>query len=109
MDNNGLLEVIPITSHDYTYESPWRAANVSKIHNLYEDKKADVQEALGQTRTVALTGDYWTSLGNHRYLRVTADYFDARWSDALTVMKTEGRNFADVCAGHYASSQTVQL
>lgn len=54
--------------------------------------------------TVALTGDYWTSLGNHNYLGVTVHYIDEQWelhSHALTVMKTEDRHFAETCAEHF--------
>lgn len=104
VEDEGLLEIIRIASNDSTYELPSRATITSKIHNLYEEEKAKVQEALRQTNTVALTGDYWTSLSNHSYLGVTAHYFDAHWklqSHALTVMKTEERHYADVCAEHF--------
>lgn len=63
-----------------------------------------MEEALGQTNMVALTGDYWTSLSNHNYLGVTAHYFNPQWelqSHALTVMKTEERHFANACAEHF--------
>ncbi|KAL3983475.1 transcription elongation factor SPT4 [Sarotherodon galilaeus] len=91
VEDEELLEIIRIASNDCKYELPSRATTVTKIHNLYEDEKAKVEEALGQTNTVALTGDYWTSLSNHSYLG----------SHALTVMKTEEQHFADTCAEHF--------
>lgn len=86
------------------HELPSRGTTVGKIHDLYSDEKAKVEEALGQANTVALTGDYRTSLGNHNYLGVTAHYFDPYWKlnlHALTVMKTEDRHYADTCAKHF--------
>lgn len=104
VEDEGLLEIIRIASNDSTYELPSRATVTSKIHNSYEEEKAKVEEALRQTNTVTLTGDYWTSLRNDRYLGVTAQYFDTHWnlrSHALTVMKTDERHYADVCAEHF--------
>nr|XP_055040804.1 E3 SUMO-protein ligase ZBED1-like [Misgurnus anguillicaudatus] len=104
VEDEGLLEIIHIASNNYTYELPSRATITSKIHNIYEEEKTKIEEALRQTNTVALTGDYWTSLSNHSYLGVTAHYFDTHWnlqSHALTVMKTEERHYADVCAEHF--------
>ncbi|CAJ1081194.1 E3 SUMO-protein ligase ZBED1-like [Xyrichtys novacula] len=100
----GLREIIRITSNDWTYELPCRTTITTKIHNLFDNEKAKVSEASGKTSTVALTGDYWTSLSNHSYLGVTAHYFEQQWelqSHALTVMKTEERHFADTCAEHF--------
>lgn len=54
--------------------------------------------------TVALTEDYWTSLGNHNYFGVTVHYIDGQWelhSHALTVMKTQERHFAETSAEHF--------
>ncbi|KAL4008846.1 hypothetical protein ACER0C_002698 [Sarotherodon galilaeus] len=106
VEDEGLLEIIRIASNDCTYELPSRATTATKIHNLYEDEKAKVEEAVGQTNTAALTGDYWTIglLSNHSYLGVTAHYFSPEWelhSHALTVMKMEERHFADTCAEHF--------
>ncbi|KAI7801397.1 putative zinc finger BED domain-containing protein 1-like [Triplophysa rosa] len=115
VDDEGLLEIIHIASNDYTgfnsiqfnfiYIALFTIATVtSKIHDSYEKEKAKVEEALRQTNTVALTGDYWTSLSNHSYLGVTAHYFDTHWklrSHALTVMKTDERHYANVCAEHF--------
>lgn len=104
VEDEGLLEIIRIASNNSTYELPSRATVTSKIHNSYEEEKAKVEEALRQTNTVALTGDYWTSLSNDSYLGFTAHYFDTHWnlrSHALTVMKTDERHYADVCAEHF--------
>ncbi len=104
VEDDGLREIIRIASNDWTYELPCIATTTKNIHDLYEDERAKVAVALGQTSTVALTGDYWTSLSNHSYLGVTAHYFDDQWglqSCALTVMKTEERHFASTCAEHF--------
>uniref|UniRef100_A0A3B3DTM8 BED-type domain-containing protein n=1 Tax=Oryzias melastigma TaxID=30732 RepID=A0A3B3DTM8_ORYME len=94
-----LREIIRIASNDPTYQLPSRATTVKNIAELYENEKTKITEALGKAETAALTGDYWTSLGNHNYLGVTGHFFDCEWqlrSTALTVMKTEERHFASV-------------
>ncbi|MED6231486.1 hypothetical protein ATANTOWER_019599 [Ataeniobius toweri] len=63
VEDKGLLQIRCIASDNYTYKS--RATTVSKIHSLYEEEKAKVEEALGGTNTVALTRDNWTSVSNH--------------------------------------------
>lgn len=68
LEDDGLLDQISITSSDYTYVLPLRATTVTKKHNLYKDEKAEVEEALGQSIRVVLTGDYCTPISNHIYL-----------------------------------------
>ena len=58
---------------------------------------------------VPLTGDYWTSLGNHNYLGVTVPYIDEQWalhSHALTVMKTEERHYVETFVLHLTLTGT---
>lgn len=65
-------------------------------------ERAKRAKDLELTATIALTGDYWTSVGNDSYLGVTGHYIDKQWqlhSHALTVMKTEKRHHAQGCSG----------
>lgn len=101
MEDDGLRDIIRIASND---ELPSRATIVTRIHELYEKERATRVVELEHATTVALTGDYWTSLGNHNYLGVTVHYIDEHWklrSHALTVMKTEERHYAETCAEHF--------
>lgn len=104
VEDEGLRDIIRIASGDLTYELPSRATVMSRIHEWYDTEKAKLATNLDNTASVALTGDYWTSLGNHSYLGVTAHYIDQEWklhSHALTVMRTDERHMADVCASHF--------
>ena len=81
-----------------------RATVVSKIHELYETEKEKLVKDLELVPTGALTGDYWTSVANHSYFETTAHYSEEQWklhSRALTVMKTEDRHHASVCAEQF--------
>ncbi len=62
MKDEVVLGKIHIASNDCSYEFFSRATTVIKIHNLYEHKKADVEEVLALTNVVLLTSDYSTSL-----------------------------------------------
>nr|XP_047142911.1 E3 SUMO-protein ligase ZBED1-like [Hydra vulgaris] len=104
VEDVGLKNVIRISTNDCTYEPPPRRTIVRKIHELYENERTIKAMALQRAQTVALTGDYWTLLGNHNYLGVTVHYIDEQWklhSHAMTVMKTQERHFAETCAEHF--------
>nr|XP_047126356.1 E3 SUMO-protein ligase ZBED1-like [Hydra vulgaris] len=104
VEDVGLKNVIRIATNDCTDEPPPRRTIVRKIHELYENERTIKATTLQRAQTVALTGDYWTSLGNHNYLGVTVHYIDEQWklhSRALTVMKTQERYFAETCAEHF--------
>lgn len=109
VEDEGLLEIIHRAPNSCMYELPSRATTVTKIHNLYEDEKAKVKEALGQTNTVALTGDYWTSISNHSYIGLQLHHsnstlFFTRVGTSVAcfaIMKTEERHFADTCVEHF--------
>lgn len=77
---------------------------MSKIHTLYDDEKARRMNTLQQATHIALTGDHWTSVSNDNYLGITAHFVDKEWklhSFALTVSKTEERQYAEACADHF--------
>ncbi|XP_013889025.1 zinc finger BED domain-containing protein 1 [Austrofundulus limnaeus] len=104
VEDVGLCDVLRTATNDSTYEPPSRQTIKRKVHELYEKERATKVTALQSATTVALTGDYWTSLGNHNYLGVTVHFIDEQWklqSHALTVMKTGERHFAETCAEHF--------
>ncbi|KAK7164986.1 hypothetical protein R3I94_003387 [Phoxinus phoxinus] len=75
-----------------------------RIHELYINEKKCKVELLSQTKSVALTGDHWTSVSQHNYLGTTAHLIDKDWhmhSFALTVLKSEERHFAEACAEQF--------
>lgn len=104
VEDVGLKNVLRIATNDSTYEPPSRRTISRRVQELYEKERTTKATTLQRAPTVALTGDYWTSLGNHNYLGVTVHYIDDQWelhSHALTVMKTDERHFAETCAEHF--------
>ncbi len=104
VEDVGVRNVLRIATNDGSYEIPSRRTISRRIHELYEKERTAKATTLQRAPSVALTGDYWTSLVNHNYLGVTVHYIDEQWelhSHALTVMKTEERHFAETCAGHF--------
>ena len=73
---------------------------------MYDGEKKNKLEILVEDSPnfVAITGDHWTSAGNHSYLGVTGYFIDGEWnlnSFALTIMKTETRHSADKCSEQF--------
>lgn len=91
VEDPGLRDVLRIATNDAAYELPSRRTIRRRIQELYENEREAKETTLRSMPAVAITGDYWTSLGNHSYLGVTVQLIDANWelhSHALSVMKT---------------------
>ncbi|XP_072237421.1 E3 SUMO-protein ligase ZBED1-like [Leuresthes tenuis] len=106
VEDEGLTEVLQTASNDPSYKPPCRTTVTTKISKMYDGEKKNKLEILVEDSPnfVAITGDHWTSAGNHSYLGVTGHFIDGEWnlnSFALTVMKTETRHFADKCAEQF--------
>ncbi|XP_058619761.1 E3 SUMO-protein ligase ZBED1-like [Onychostoma macrolepis] len=104
VDDDRLREIIRTASGDTSYNLPSRGTIMSKIHTLYEDERARRMNMIEQATQITLTGDHWTSVNNDNYLGVTAHFIDKEWklqSFALTVSKTEERNYAEACADYF--------
>ncbi|XP_072223318.1 E3 SUMO-protein ligase ZBED1-like [Leuresthes tenuis] len=106
VEDEGLTEVLQTASNDPSYKPPCRTTVTTKISKMYDGEKKNKLEILVEDSPnfVAITGDHWTSAGNHSYLGVTGYFIDGEWnlnSFALTVMKTETRHFADKCAEQF--------
>lgn len=102
--DQGLKEVIRIATSDPSFELPSRSTIMPRIIELYINEKKCKAELLSQSKSVALTGDHWTSVGQHNYLGTTAHLIDKNWhmhSFALTVLKSEERHFAEACAEQF--------
>ncbi|XP_072246410.1 E3 SUMO-protein ligase ZBED1-like [Leuresthes tenuis] len=106
VEDEGLTEVLQTASNDPSYKPPCRTTVTTKISKMYDGEKKNKLEILVEDlpNFVAITGDHWSSAGNHSYLGVTGHFIDGEWnlnSFALTVMKTETRHFADKCAEQF--------
>ncbi|XP_014266911.2 E3 SUMO-protein ligase ZBED1-like [Maylandia zebra] len=106
VEDEGLTEVLQIASNDPSYKPPCRTTVTTKISKMYDGEKKNKLEILAEDspNCVAITGDHWTSAGNHSYFGVTGHFIDSEWnlnSFALTVMRTETRHFADKCAEQF--------
>ncbi|KAK7913166.1 hypothetical protein WMY93_013377 [Mugilogobius chulae] len=104
VEDVGLKNLLRIATNDCLFETPSRRTIARNIEEMYHTEKSAKVKALLCASSVALTGDYWTSLGNHNFLGVTAHYIDEQWqlrSHALCVMKTEERHYAETCAEHF--------
>src|SRR4029434_1023903 len=79
VEDGGLTEMFRIASGDNSYDLPSHTFLVSRIHSLYDGKRARKIQLLEQAATVTLTGDHWTSVSNDNYLGVTAHLIDNVW------------------------------
>ncbi|KAJ0069893.1 hypothetical protein NL108_016052 [Boleophthalmus pectinirostris] len=73
VEGEGLSEVLQTASNDPSYKPPCRTTVTTKISKMYDSEKKNKLEILVEDspNCVAITGDHWTSVGNHSYLGVT--------------------------------------
>ncbi|XP_055011914.1 Fanconi anemia group A protein homolog [Boleophthalmus pectinirostris] len=73
VEDEGLSEVLQTASNDPSYKPPCRTTVTTKISKMYDSEKKNKLEILVEDspNCVAITGDHWTSVGNHSYLGVT--------------------------------------
>ncbi|XP_051951401.1 E3 SUMO-protein ligase ZBED1-like [Xyrauchen texanus] len=100
VEDDGLELVLQAATGDPSYKLPARRTIMRRIHDQHTTEKAAKDEKMIEARSVALTGDHWTSVNNG----VTVHIIDASWelhSFALGVIKTETRHFAEACARQF--------
>ena len=73
-----LRNILRIAINDDRYEMPSRRNITRRMHELYEKERTAKATTLQRAPTVALTGDYWTSLGDYNYIGVTVHYIDEK-------------------------------
>ncbi|XP_039874752.1 E3 SUMO-protein ligase ZBED1-like [Simochromis diagramma] len=78
VEDEGLTEVLQIASNDPSYKPPCRTTVTTKISKMYDGEKKNKLEILAEDspNCVAITGDHWTSAGNHSYFGRTRHFAD---------------------------------
>ena len=107
VEDDGLREMIQIASGDTSYNLPSRGT-MSRIHTLYEGKRARRMNMLEQAKHVTLSGDHRTSVSNGNDWGITVRFTEKEWnlkSFALTVSKTGEQHYALACADHFPEVQ----
>ena len=105
--DDGLQNVIRVTSGNQSYTLPSRPVIDARITDLYTATKMKVKKVLEGAVHVALTADCWSSLANDSYLGVMGHTLDSDWklhSFAMTVNYIEDRHYSAACAEHFSAA-----
>ncbi|CAJ1069763.1 zinc finger BED domain-containing protein 1-like [Xyrichtys novacula] len=78
VEDEGLTDVLQTASKDPSYKPPCRATLTAKISKMYSAEKKEKLDILVENspNCIAITGDHWTSVGNHSYFGVTGHFID---------------------------------
>jgi len=80
------------------YKLPTRQNIDSIVDRMFRDKSLELKVKYNRASAIAITSDFWTSLGNESYCSVTAHWIDSEWllqSVTLDCIGVTERHFAE--------------
>lgn len=104
--DSGLQQVLRVGLQNDEYKLPTRQTIDSIIDRMFQEKSLKLKMQVSRASAIAITSDFWTSLGNESYCGVTAHWIDSDWSlqsvtlDCIGVME---RHFAENVAEIYTN------
>ena len=70
VENDGLQQVLRTALQNDEHKMPCRRTTDIMFTDMYSTKMESIKEAVKNSKTVALTSDFWTSPGNESYCRI---------------------------------------
>lgn len=109
VDDDGLQRVLRTALKNAEYKLPSRGTIQKLISDMYNTKIHSVKESVKNAKGIALTSDFWTSLGNENYCGVTGHWITDDWklkSVVLQCVNVVERHYSDNIAGLYKQFTT---
>jgi len=88
------------------YKLPTRQNIDSIVDRMFRDKRLELKVKVNRASAIAITSDFWTSLGNESYCGVTTHWIDSEWllqSVTLDCIGVTERHFAQNVAEIYTN------
>lgn len=109
VEDVGLQQVIRIAIQNDEYKLPCRRTIDKLLFDMYVGKKEIIKEAVKKIKAIAITSDFWTSLGNESYCGITGHWITDDWSlqsVALECVNVVERHYSDNVAELYKKFAT---
>ena len=98
VNDSGLQQVLRMALQNVDYKLPTRQNIDSIVDRMFRDKSLELKVKYNRASAIAITSDFWTSLGNESYCGVTAHWIDSEWllqSVTLDCIGVTERHFAE--------------
>jgi len=87
VEDKGLEQTMRIALQNDSYTLPSRRTIDGVLAKMYDSKLADLKTTLGCSHALAITSDFWTSLGNEAYCGITGHWINADWELSSAVLE----------------------
>ena len=87
MKDTGLQQTLRIALQEDRYTLPRRRTIDGLLRQMYDSKLADLKKTVESLHAVAMTSDFWTSLGNKAYCGITGHLINDDWEMQSAVME----------------------
>ena len=87
VEDKGLEQTLRIALQNDSYTLPSRRTIDGVLGKRYDSKLADLKTTVGCSHALAITSDFWTSLGNEAYCGITGHWINADWELSSAVLE----------------------
>jgi len=87
VEDKGLEQTLRIALQNDSYTLPSRRTTDGVLGKMYDSKLADLKTTVGCSHALAITSDFWTSLGNEAYCGITGHWINADWELSSAVLE----------------------
>lgn len=101
VEDDGLQQVLRTALQNAEYKVPCRRTITKMLTDMYNTKVESIKEAVKNSKAIALTCDFWTSLSNESYCGITGHWITDHW-----ILKSVVLQCAHVVERHYSANLT---
>jgi len=97
VEDAGLQQTLHTALQNDSYKLPSRRTVDGLLRPMYDSKLSDLKKTVESLHALAMTSDFWTSLGNEAYCGITGYWMNDDWelqSAVLECRHTVERHFA---------------
>ena len=80
VEDDGLQQLLRTALQNDEYKIPCRRTIDKMLTDMYNTKIESIKEAVKNSKAVALTSDFWTSLGNESYCGIVCHWITDDWN-----------------------------
>ena len=80
VEDDGLQQLLRTALQNDEYKIPCRLTIDKMLTHMYNTKMESIKEAVKNSKAVALTSDFWTSLGNESYCGIICHWITDDWN-----------------------------
>lgn len=97
VEDEGLQQTLRVALQNDAYKLPSRRTVDGLLSKMYDSELLELKKRIEKSTALAITSDFWTSMGNESYCGITGHWVDDDWKmqyAALECLHMEERHYA---------------